>query len=428
MHTPEQLDLAFDDAPVAASVATTACAPAVRKPKARRQSEPAAIVVPLAAPTSYTQPLALAASAHATSPAVKPAAAPAPSPTPTPTPTPTAAPAPAPAPVPAPLRPLADEFTPLALEEIAVVLERSPDYRVLRRLVPTLDFRRKPLGAVRQVLVLDTETTGLESGKDKVIELALLRVAVDMATGRPVGPVQVYDGLEDPGRPIAPTITDITGITDAMVRGHRLDEARIAEMLAGVDLVVAHNAGFDRPFVEARLPAFALLPWACSWADLDWKALGQGSAKLESLALACGWFYDAHRAETDCHALLAVLARPLAAFGAALASPGDQSTGLSVLLKAAEETHYRLQATGAPFEAKDVLKARGYRWDAPQRVWTTTLRSEAALQAELAWLAQGVYSGQATRVRVEALDATQRYAGRAGTPSLKLVEPGFALG
>ena len=36
--------------------------------------------------------------------------------------------------------------------------------------------------------------------------------------------------------------------------------------------------------------------------------MGQGSAKLESLALACGWFYDAHRAETDCHALLAVLA------------------------------------------------------------------------------------------------------------------------
>ena len=98
-----------------------------------------------------------------------------------PSPAPAPGAAPAPAPVPAPLRPLADEFTPLALEEIAVVLERSPDYRVLRRLVPTLDFRRKPLGAVRQVLVLDTETTGLESGKDKVIELALLRVAVDMA-------------------------------------------------------------------------------------------------------------------------------------------------------------------------------------------------------------------------------------------------------
>lgn len=428
MHTPEQLYLAFDDAPEATSVAAPAPISAVRKPKVRRQSVPAITVVPLTPLTMYAQPLELAASAHVASPAVSPPPA-APPPARTPVPAPASLPADVVAPVPPESqRPIADEFTPLALEEIAVVLERSPDYRVLRRLVPTLDFRRKPLGAVRQVLVLDTETTGLESGKDKVIELALLRVAVDMATGRPVGPVQVYDGLEDPGRPIAPAITDITGITDAMVRGHRLDEARIAEMLAGVDLVVAHNAGFDRPFVEARLPAFALLPWACSWADLDWKAMGQGSAKLENLALACGWFYDAHRAETDCHALLAVLARPLAAFGAALASPGDQSTGLSVLLKAAEETHYRLQATGAPFEAKDVLKARGYRWDAPQRVWTTTLRSEAALQAELAWLAQGVYSGQATRVRVEALDATQRYAGRAGTPCLKLVEPGFALG
>jgi DNA polymerase III subunit epsilon len=197
-------------------------------------------------------------------------------------------------------------------EALARTLAAHPDYRVLRRLVPALHFDRVPQGPVRTLLVLDTETTGLEAAKEKVIELALLRVAVDTATGLPVGPVQVYDGLEDPGRAIPPAITDITGITDAMVRGQRLDEALIAQMVQGVDLVVAHNAGFDRPFVEARLPEFARLPWACSFADLDWKALGQSSAKLENLALACGWFYDAHRAETDCHALLAVLAQPQA--------------------------------------------------------------------------------------------------------------------
>ena len=305
---------------------------------------------------------------------------------------------------------------------MAEALERHPDYRVLRRLVPALHFDRAPQGPVRTLLVLDTETTGLEAAKEKVIELALLRVAVDTATGLPVGPVQVYDGLEDPGRAIPPAITDITGITDAMVRSQRLDEALIAQLMVGVDLVVAHNAGFDRPFVEARLPEFARLPWACSFADLDWKALGQSSAKLENLALACGWFYDAHRAETDCHALLAVLAQPQARFGHAITTEGAEAgaTGLSVLLAAADQTHHRLQATGAPFEAKDALKARGYRWDGQQRVWGTTLRSETALADELAWLADAVYSGP-TRVRVETLTAQQRYSARGGAPTMRAV-------
>ena len=313
-------------------------------------------------------------------------------------------------------------------ERMAQVLEAHPDYRVLRRLVPTLHFDRVPQGPVRTLLVLDTETTGLEAAKEKVIELALLRVAVDTATGLPVGPVQVYDGLEDPGRPIPPAITDITGITDAMVRGQRLDEALIAQMVVGVDLVVAHNAGFDRPFVEARLPEFARLPWACSFADLDWKALGQSSAKLENLALACGWFYDAHRAETDCHALLAVLAQPEGRFRPAKPEEGAavNATGLSRLLAAADQTHHRLQATGAPFEAKDVLKARGYRWDGQQRVWGTTLRSEAALADELAWLASTVYHSP-TRVRVERVGAHQRYSARGGVSHMQAVGTG-ALG
>ncbi|MDP3132106.1 MAG: 3'-5' exonuclease [Burkholderiaceae bacterium] len=320
------------------------------------------------------------------------------------------------------------------LEAMARALEQSPDYRVLRRLVPTLRFEREPLGPLAQVLVLDTETTGLDAGRDRVIELALLRVAVDTRTGLPVGDVQVYDGLEDPGCAIPAAITGITGISDDMVRGQRLDEERIAQLLQGVDLVVAHNAAFDRPFAEARIPAFGRLAWACSLTDVDWKALGQGSARLESLALACGLFYSAHRAETDCHALLSVLARPLTEFGApasACAGNGDERraahTGLAQLLDAAGQIHHRLQATGAPFEAKDVLKARGYRWDAPQRVWGTTLRSDAALDAELQWLAQAVYAGHATRVKVASVDAQQRYSVRSGTPTLRLVAAGFEL-
>ena len=200
-------------------------------------------------------------------------------------------------------------------------------------------------------------------------------------------------------------IQELTGISDDMVRGHKLDELRVAAMLADADLVIAHNAGFDRPFVEARLARFAQLPWACSFADLDWKKEGRGSAKLTQLALELGWFYDAHRAEMDCHALLAVLASPL---------PVSGQTGLAQLLSVAARPSYRLQATAAPFEAKDLLKARGYRWDGEHRVWHTRLGDEAQLQLECEWLKASVYGNRAARVQVERLDAGNRYSLRPG--------------
>lgn len=310
-----------------------------------------------------------------------------------------------------PASPVAPISPPLATaidpETLAQQLEKHPDFRVLRRLQPCLQFTPAQ-GPVRQVVLLDTETTGLDASREKIIELALVRVEVDAETGRPCGAVQVYDGLEDPGMPISAEIEALTGISNDMVRGQRLDEVRVAELLAGADLIVAHNAAFDRPFVEARLPGFAQLPWACSFADIDWKTEGQSSAKLENLALSHGWFYDAHRAEMDCHALLAVLGQTL---------PKSQQTGLARLLLAGTQTSYRLQATAAPFDAKDLLKARGYRWNAEQRVWQILLSDEAALQAECDWLRSAVYGGRAARVQLEKLHAGIKYSARAGEVS-----------
>jgi len=288
--------------------------------------------------------------------------------------------------------------------QLASTLASHPDYRVLRRLAPPLLFPPAS-GPTLRVLVLDTETTGLNASRDKVIELALLAFDLDLATGQPAGQLQVYDGLEDPGAPLSTEVQQLTGISDDMLRGQRLDEARVAELLAGAQLVIAHNAAFDRPFVEARLPAFAELNWACSFADIDWKRQGRDSAKLSALALQLGLFYDAHRAEMDCHALLAVLRPPL---------PLDERNGLMHLVEAAERPSYRLQATGAPFEAKDLLKARNYRWDGHLRVWFTQLKDQPALLAETQWLKAQVYEGRPARVQVEQLDARQRYSGRPG--------------
>jgi DNA polymerase-3 subunit epsilon len=290
-------------------------------------------------------------------------------------------------------------------EAMAEVLDGHPDYRVLRRLKPRREFGHKRQGEIAKVLILDTETTGLDSSKDRLIELALILVDVDKATGLPLQVQEVFDELEDPGRPIPAEATRVTGITDAMVAGKRLNEERVAELMAGVDLVIAHNARFDRGFMENRLPAFAKLPWACSVAEIDWQAQGRGSAKLEFLAHELGFFYDAHRAEMDCHALLAVLAAPL---------PNTGETGLARLLAAAQATSYRVQATGSPFSSKDALRARGYRWDAERKVWHTQVGNPAALEAECEWLKKDVYGGRSARIDIERQTALERFSSRAG--------------
>lgn len=294
-----------------------------------------------------------------------------------------------------------------SLEAMAQRLEQHPDFRVLRRLVPILDFgpAALPTAARQRVLVLDTETTGLSHPTDRIIELAMLLVEVDTACGLPVGPVACFEGFEDPGMPIPPVAREVTGITDEMVKGHRLDDQQVEAMVSQADLIVAHNAGFDRPFVEARFPCFAGKAWACSFMDIDWKAAGAGSSKLSALASDQGWFYDAHRALVDCHALLHVLAKPVGS---------STTTGLSQLIAAAARPSFKLRATGSPFESKDKLKGRGYRWDADAKVWACTLASQEQLDAELAWLKAEVYGRRAARLEIEVLDSLVRYSARRG--------------
>lgn len=296
-----------------------------------------------------------------------------------------------------------DEFATMAAK-----LAAHPDYRVLRRLDPVASRPALQGSTVRRAAIVDTETTGTDHGADRVIELALVVFEYCHATGAVGRVLDTYDGLEDPGRPIPPESTAIHGITDAMVAGQRIDDARVAQLLDGVGIVIAHNAGFDRRFLEPRLPVFATLPWGCSWQEVPWATAGIASSKLEYLAYRCGFFYEAHRAEADCHALLQVLAQPF----------GDSGeSALKLLLDSARGPSFRLWANQSPFETKDVLRQHGFRWDAGKRCWSLDVRSQHAVQEALAWMRDSVYAGKSVEVDLDEFDAKSRYSVREGKRS-----------
>ena len=293
---------------------------------------------------------------------------------------------------------------PSAILAAARLLESHPDYRVIRRLVVTDDFGGQPTGPLSSAVVIDTETTGTRRESDQIIELGLTRFEYAEESGAIYRITGVYSSLEDPGRSIPPESTAIHGITDAMVAGKRIDEARVAALTAGATLIVAHNAGFDRPFLEARMPAFASLPWACSYAQVPWEAEGLRGRKLEYLGWMAGFFFDAHRSEIDCRALLELLRRPL---------PRSGRIAFKLLLEAAAEPALRLWATGSPFETKDILRERGYRWDAERRCWSRVVPKSAAKE-ESEWLKAEVYRGRSAQIDVEVLDARVRFSERPG--------------
>ena len=266
--------------------------------------------------------------------------------------------------------------------QAAEILSNHPDYRVLRRLAPVTRFCAGPAqGNCRVGVALDVETTGLNRDTDQIIELAVQRFRFDEA-GRmvQVGAARVW--REDPGVPLDARITQLTGISDEDLVGKIIDEAAAIEILSSADIIIAHNAAFDRPFIDKRLPAIAGKPWACSMAELDWLELGYDGRALAHLVAQCGWFYEGHRAENDILALLYLLARGYP----------DGETILAKLVACSEKPTYRVNAVDAPFDAKDRLKARGYRWDSALRFWWKEI-PDFDRETEQLWLMSDVYAG-----------------------------------
>ncbi len=291
-------------------------------------------------------------------------------------------------------------------DELARILEATGDYKVLRRFQRVSSYNPPDGARTTTALALDVETTGLGVGSDAIIQLAMVPFEFSSETGRIYQVRDPITYLEDPGRPIPAEIVALTGISDQEVKGKRIDDAAVESVVNSAALIIAHNAGFDRPFVERRLPLFREKHWACSQLEVPWRSAGSRSGALEFLLIKrCGLFYGAHRADLDCLALIHLLATPL---------EGGELP-LALLLQSARRKSVRLWAEQAPIESKDALKTRRYRWnpgaDGRPKAWYKEIGREE-LDAELAWLSSNVYGGSQPKLRQDPLDARTRYSDR----------------
>ena len=99
----------------------------------------------------------------------------------------------------------------------------------------------------RTLVVTDTETTGIDPRRNRIIEIGATRL-VD--NGESVS----FSKLIDPGESIPYRITRLTGITTAMVFGEPPAEIVMPEYFEflGDGILVAHNLAFDRGFLNGE--------------------------------------------------------------------------------------------------------------------------------------------------------------------------------
>lgn len=149
-------------------------------------------------------------------------------------------------------------------------------------------------------VVLDLETTGLDTRFDSIIELGAIRYRGDAEVAR-------FQSLVNPGWEIPEFITELTGITNGMVKDAPPIEAILSAFLdfVGDDLVIGHNVHFDVNFLYDNAIKTLKRPFPNDFIDtLRMSRRVYRDLPNHKLATVCDHLHvpqpEAHRAIADC--------------------------------------------------------------------------------------------------------------------------------
>jgi DNA polymerase-3 subunit epsilon/ATP-dependent DNA helicase DinG len=100
---------------------------------------------------------------------------------------------------------------------------------------------------MQSIISLDLETTGLDPQRDAIIEIGVVRFQGSRIQG-------TWEQLINPGRPVPPFVSQLTGINDTMLaNAPRFRNVMLElESFVGDSPIIGHNIGFDLSFLRKK--------------------------------------------------------------------------------------------------------------------------------------------------------------------------------
>lgn len=198
---------------------------------------------------------------------------------------------------------------------------------------------------IRQIAILDTETTSLEPPPvGKIVEVAVMLYDVKFAQ-----PVASFASLIQADSNEA---EHINGIPAGMLGAARTADfvwRAVQWLIEPATVIIAHRAEFDRQFC----PDLGK-PWICSKTDIRWGDRVRGD-HLVQLALGLGLgVASAHRAMADVDTLARILTR--------VAEKGGDLEAMIVHAMRPKKLFY----AQVSYEDREIAKSHGFLWDQPK--------------------------------------------------------------
>ena len=219
--------------------------------------------------------------------------------------------------------------------------------------------------SVGSVLILDTETTGLDENNNEVIEVGCILFNVPFKTVLSqlsfLLPVDINE---------AEFINGITVEVSNIMQPWKEGIQFFLKLIESCDFIVAHNADFDKKwFGKGNLPSLDK-KWICSLDDINWSFKKNIKSRPSVTDLALGFnipVWNLHRALSDCYYISEVF---------------KKIDNLEDVLLKATEPKYLYKAI-VSYEDRSLAKNAGFRWNSPvQGAWTRKLSEAEATELD----------------------------------------------